>query len=237
MTRLSHDHALIRRAQQGDRAAQAELVNSVEAYIRQQAFGYARSARHYDHDDFCSAGREGALRAIVKFNLKFKVRYMTFATYYIQLFMRRLRSDAMSLLSTHGAVNRLGMTRTTRLAHGLDAKGGGNGHVRRNAVNAFRASCFDIDGTDAHGRPLFDPSTDAEQHDETERRQHARRLRAAVRRLPERERLIIERRWLNWRHEADLREIGDDIGLSRERIRQLEQRAFDLLRNELTGAT
>ena len=50
-------------------------------------------------------------------------------------------------------------------------------------------------------------------------------LRDAVRALPERERRIVTRR-----HLADepstLNELGDEMGISKERVRQLEERAL-----------
>lgn len=54
-----------------------------------------------------------------------------------------------------------------------------------------------------------------------------RDVRAAVAELPERERLIIQRHWLDGLTLAD---VGKEIHLSSERVRQLEARAFDRLR-------
>lgn len=59
----------------------------------------------------------------------------------------------------------------------------------------------------------------------------ARDVRAAVAELPKRERMLIETRWLG----ADpltLDQIGKALGISRERARQLEQRAFARLRDD-----
>lgn len=54
-----------------------------------------------------------------------------------------------------------------------------------------------------------------------------RDVHAAVAELPERERLIIQRRWFD---ELTFVAIGKDIGISPERVRQLEARAFERLR-------
>lgn len=56
-----------------------------------------------------------------------------------------------------------------------------------------------------------------------------RDVRAAVAELPERERLIIQRRWFD---ELSFVAVGKEIGISSERVRQLEARAFDRLRND-----
>lgn len=57
----------------------------------------------------------------------------------------------------------------------------------------------------------------------------ARDIRAAVSELPDRERALIETRWLN-AEPLTLEQTGDAMGISGERTRQLEQRAFDRLR-------
>jgi len=53
-----------------------------------------------------------------------------------------------------------------------------------------------------------------------------RGLRAAISRLPEKDRLIIERRLAGLTLEA----VGNEIGITRERVRQIEARAQDRLR-------
>lgn len=56
-----------------------------------------------------------------------------------------------------------------------------------------------------------------------------RDIRAAVAELPDRERMLIETRWLGT-DPLSLEQTSDILGISRERVRQLEQRAFDRLR-------
>jgi RNA polymerase sigma-32 factor len=59
-------------------------------------------------------------------------------------------------------------------------------------------------------------------------------VRAALARLDERERFIVEQR-LMAEPPMSLRELGDHFGFSRERARQLERRATQKLRLELAG--
>lgn len=54
-----------------------------------------------------------------------------------------------------------------------------------------------------------------------------RDVRAAVASLPERESMIVQRHWLDGLPLAD---IGGELGLSAERVRQLEKKALDYLR-------
>lgn len=58
-----------------------------------------------------------------------------------------------------------------------------------------------------------------------------RDVRAAVAELPERERAVIETRWLS-AAPLSLDQTGDAMGISRERTRQLEARALEHLRTD-----
>ena len=67
---------------------------------------------------------------------------------------------------------------------------------------------------------------------EEEGRNERTEIKAAVAVLPEREREIIERRHLIPEPET-LQAVGDRLGISRERVRQLEVRALRRMREYL----
>ena len=58
-------------------------------------------------------------------------------------------------------------------------------------------------------------------------------LQEALSDLSERERVIINRRHLGY-ETVTLEELGKDLGVSKERVRQLEQRAMDKLKTSLS---
>lgn len=58
-------------------------------------------------------------------------------------------------------------------------------------------------------------------------------LRKALKGLSERERTIIEERHLNY-EAVTLEDLGKTLGISKERVRQLEQRAMDKLRSSMS---
>jgi RNA polymerase sigma-32 factor len=66
-------------------------------------------------------------------------------------------------------------------------------------------------------------------HDEDRRRGW---LLSALRRLPQREQRIIQARQLE-EEAKTLEELGRELGVSKERVRQLEQRALGRLRKEV----
>lgn len=72
------------------------------------------------------------------------------------------------------------------------------------------------------------PSPEETAIEQLDRRIWSRRLRAALRRLPERERIIIQERHLS-EERVGLRELGTRFGVSKERARQLEKRALEML--------
>lgn len=59
-------------------------------------------------------------------------------------------------------------------------------------------------------------------------------LHSALGELSERERTIITERHLNY-EAVTLEDLGKTLGISKERVRQLEQRAMDKLRTSMSG--
>jgi len=74
-----------------------------------------------------------------------------------------------------------------------------------------------------------DPSEDAA---ESVRRQTVRR---AIAQLPERQRRIVEMRYGFDGETISLEKIGKELGITRERVRQLEREALTMLAHELDG--
>ena len=80
--------------------------------------------------------------------------------------------------------------------------------------------------------PANDPDPETSLAAEQESANDTRDLYAAISELPEREQEIIQRRHLNDEKET-LQEVGERLGISRERVRQLEVRAFRRMRQAL----
>jgi RNA polymerase sigma-32 factor len=60
-----------------------------------------------------------------------------------------------------------------------------------------------------------------------------RQLRQALAQLDERAKDIVERRWLNSKKKARLKDLASEYHVSGERIRQIQQQAFDTIREHL----
>jgi RNA polymerase sigma-32 factor len=79
-----------------------------------------------------------------------------------------------------------------------------------------------------------DPSQRLERQQVETRRSDG--LRAALSRLDERSRRIIEARWLREDDSATLQQLADEYGISAERVRQLESKALKQMRGAMAEA-
>ena len=87
-------------------------------------------------------------------------------------------------------------------------------------------------GSDGESAELGDliPDLSAEPpEDELERRRRHRLIRRALAELPDRERLILDHHYGLSGEPQTLNEIGRQLGLTRERVRQLEAHALSTL--------
>ena len=76
---------------------------------------------------------------------------------------------------------------------------------------------------------LWEAKPGTPDHDALEGLPNVEQLRAAIAQLPERQRLIIERRMT-----MTLKEVGEEIGITRERVRQIELVAKATIKSLLT---
>jgi len=74
----------IKRAQGGDKFAQAALVKQYERLCHKQARKYAFTAPNHDHDDLVQEGRIGLLNAIKTYDATYGASFMTWAFYHVR---------------------------------------------------------------------------------------------------------------------------------------------------------
>jgi RNA polymerase sigma-32 factor len=102
---------------------------------------------------------------------------------------------------------------------------------------------FDVssetDEDDSYGPASYLPAADADPAEQVEDEEWSSsshdRLAAALQRLDERSRSILQRRWIN-DDKATLHELADEYGVSAERIRQIEAGAIAKLKGLLPAA-
>ncbi len=210
--------------------------------------------------DLVQEGNIGLMRAVQKFDPEKEIRLISYAVWWIRAYIQNyiLRSWSLVKLGTTQAQRKLffSLARTRReldrmsVGHGADSDGEDTGkiarklHVKASEVQemAQRMDGRDLsldaplgeDGSSSHVDFVTGegPGQDDELGAAQEQRVVTGRVGAALARLDERERFIIEQRVMN-DAPMTLKELGDHFGFSRERARQLEIRAKEKLKAEL----
>jgi RNA polymerase sigma-32 factor len=235
------ERELARRWQSGDRAAGEELVRSSLPFVIRIAKEYRRWG--VPMEDLIQQGNLGLLRAAEKYDPQQGCRLVTYAVYWI-------RAEIREYVVRSYRIVRLGTTRTERKAMRA---------FRRDGVGTVE-ELAKISGMPLSRAQMLWPlltqrdfALDASVDDRAPavERMHARgetpedivvraqevsgvraRLGAAMSLLSERERRIIEDRVLS-DEPRTLEAIGEEMGVSKERVRQLEARARGKLRASL----
>jgi len=250
----------------GDREAAYRLVTSHLRLVAKVAMRY----RGYGLPiaDIVSEGNIGLMQAVRRFDPERGVRLSTFALWWIKATIQEyvLRSWSMVKVSTNNAQKKLffKLRQAKRAISAVE-----DGDLRPEQVQAIAARLDvperevvdmdrrlrgdvslnsrthdDLDADEAIER-LVDPSPaqDDKLADEHELVQRRQALRAAIQTLAPRERHIFTARQLT-ETPPTLEELAAEYGVSRERVRQIEQRAFEKIRlamhpagNSLKAAT
>jgi RNA polymerase primary sigma factor len=241
--------ALAKRVERGDRAAKERMINSnlrlvVSIAKRYQGHGVPLS-------DLIQDGIIGLNRAVEKFDWRKGFKFSTYATWWIrQAVQRSISAQARTIrVPTHVHERRQTLARhARRLETALgrapthdelaDASGIAPKHVAEAlAVPEARVSLNQPIGSDADTE-LGDLLADEQADDPGERAEETlrgRAVRLALADLPERERRIVELRFGIDCEPRSLEAIGAELGLTRERVRQLERDALGRLADGLGG--
>ncbi len=205
--------------------------------------------RGFDFIDLIQEGSLGLLRAIDRFDPLFGVRFSTFATHWIKQGIRRALAEKGRAIRI--PVNRISEVRDTLAAHSclvqkldrvpLPEELAAELGVPVSKVKELLPAIAPIDSIDAPlpfgDRDLADTLEDRSRPTPLEEaidEELCRTVNAALSHLPERQRVILSmRHGIGYPKESTLEEIGKAIGLSRERVRQLEKTAVAQIRELL----
>ncbi len=243
------EHALAVRLQdEGDVAAAHKLVVSNLRFVVKIAHEF----RGYNMKllDLIQEGNVGLMVAVKKFDPRRGYRLISYAVWWIRAYMRSfvMRTwSAVKLGTTHASRKLFFKLRSTKARmeqDGTEAPSPAElarelGVEESDVLDmemrmAARDYSLDAETGDSQTRMVERMANDDESQEERyareeEKRLVARSVEGAMEKLSDKERYIVEQRFL-----ADeprtLNDIGEEFGVSRERIRQLEARAMDKLK-------
>lgn len=225
----------------GDRHAGQEIVERCVPFVMTIALEYRRWGAPID--DLVQEGNIGLLKAAERFDPARGCRLVTYAAYWIRAQIREYVAQCYRIVrlgSSKGERRMLRLYRRTseRDPDVLAAQTGLSRERVLSLLPVLGAHDVSLDKKNPDGDAPIDrlastsPNPEDEASKEEERKQVKTAVWQAIAELPARERKIAESRWL-CETPVTLEQLGMDFGVSKERVRQLEERAKERVRERL----
>jgi RNA polymerase primary sigma factor len=239
--------ALAKRIERGDREAKERMINSNLRLV------ISIAKRYQGHDlpllDLVQEGVIGLNRAVEKFDWRRGFKFSTYATWWIRQACQRAISNQSSTIRVPSHVDerrrklarvrgelRARLDREPTRDELAEAANLSPQHVEE-ALDAAEAhvSLNQPVGSEDDGElgDLFDDPTAVDPSEEAVDSLRRLEVRHALGKLPHRERRVLELRFGLDGDPQPLETIGRELGISRERVRQVESEALELLAEEL----
>ncbi len=252
---LTHKEAidLSKRAQAGDGRARTRLIEKNLRLVVSVAKRYRGMGLPFE--DLIQEGNIGLMKAVERFDPEMGYRFSTYATWWIRQAVQRAVVDKGRTIRipVHMAekMRKVGRV-TSELSVELEREptdaevaqrlGWNPEEVRVTANTTPDATSLDQPvSTEDTGAELGDFVEDELASDLLEdviSEMETLRLEEAIERLPKRARyVLIRRHGLGDRGHATLAELAEELGLSRERIRQLQRKAEKILETTVAGSS
>jgi RNA polymerase primary sigma factor len=245
---LTHEEEidLSKRAKQGDARARKRLI---EKNLR-LVVSVAKRYRGYGlpFEDLIQEGNIGLMKAVEKFDPDRGFRFSTYATWWIRQAVQRAVADKGRTIRVpvHMTEKIRKVSRAmSELAVEFEREPTEEEVARRLGWDSqeIRLTLSAMPDATSLDQPVSSEDTASELGDFIEdertsdtpdtvmREMETAHLREAIERLPERARYVLVRRYgLDDREPATLAELGDELDISRERVRQLQREAERILK-------
>jgi RNA polymerase primary sigma factor len=239
------EQELGKRVQDGDQEAYRKLIESNLRFVVAMAKKYARSG--YPLHELINEGNMGLIEAVSRFDPSRGVRFITYASWWI-------RQAILAAIAHYGQVFNLPPklkhelyrfeSRVARLTQELGHRPSVDeisrelGMKEKDVLEMMEGTPTEVslstpvgEQEEAHLEDLIKDPAVTPVDEVLVARSLEEQLQNLLSQLDEKERLIIERRFgLGNDEPQTLAEIGSELHLSRERIRQIEERAIGKLR-------
>ena len=240
----SEERELARRKDLGDEAAKRKLIECNLRLVMSITRNYTKAG--VPLLDLIQEGNLGLIRAVEKFDYKMGFKLSTYATWWIrQSVTRALAEQSRTIrLPVHVADQVRRVTRARRtLAQKLNrdprideiAAESGFEPLRVQELLELVQDSVSLETPVGDGESLFgdliQDTKSAEPDVQTSEHLRSTELSAALKRLDPRMRHVLTHRFgLEGAQQQTLEEVGSELGITRERVRQLESRALRELR-------
>jgi len=239
------ERELILAAKRCDPRARETLIESFTPLVASVARIYRRSS--VSRAELMQEGAVGLLRALERYDVELGTPFWAYASWWVRQAMQQLVSElTRPVVLSDRAVRQLARVKDARRdlvqANGgepteaelADSTGLDRGHVHlllatERMPRPLEEPIGGEEGGSTFGDLLADPCAE-DAYDRVPRRVAAENLRGVLGGLSERERAILAGRFGFSGPERTLRDMGEELGVSAERVRQIEQRAIDRLR-------
>jgi RNA polymerase primary sigma factor len=236
----------------GDAGARAQLVEAFRPGIAGVARHY-RSVRHVSREELMQEGVVGLLRALERFDPELGTPFWAYASWWVRQAMQQVVSElGRPVVLSDRAIRRLARIRDARreLLQTLGrepsiAELALRTELKRQQVESLVAveraprtldeAAADRDGGNAKLSDLLADPVSEDGYERVDNWSEIDQLRDLPGELAERERDIVRAHFGLDGERKTLREIAGGMGLSVERVRQLEERALGKLRAVVAG--
>jgi RNA polymerase primary sigma factor len=245
----AEERELARRKDAGDDAAKRRLIESNLRLVMSITRNYTRAG--VPLLDLIQEGNLGLIRAVEKFDWSLGYKLSTYATWWIkQAVQRALAEQSRTIRLPVHVADQVRRVQKSRRALGqklsrdptfdeiaLDC-GLAPERVRELIELVQDHVSLDLpigDGESLMGDLIEDPNAPLPEEETSERLRSVELAQALAQLKPRLQRVLVLRFGLDGEHPRTLEEVGNVLGITRERVRQLETRALRELRHVAPG--